>query len=60
MPDIIGFLKEAKAELLRAVWPTKAQMIRDTVIVLGISVATAVFLGTLDAVFEGAAKRFLF
>jgi preprotein translocase subunit SecE len=58
--DVIGFLKEAKAELFRVVWPTKSQMIRDTVVVFVISIATAIFLGALDAFFEGVAKRFLF
>jgi len=60
MPNVIEFLKEAKAELLRVVWPTKERMIRDTAIVLGISLATAIFLGLLDYAFEGLAKRFLF
>ncbi|NTW15453.1 MAG: preprotein translocase subunit SecE [Candidatus Moranbacteria bacterium] len=60
MQKIVEFLKEARAELLRVVWPTKERMIRDTLIVLGISAATAVFLGSLDFVFESLAKRFLF
>jgi preprotein translocase subunit SecE len=60
MPNIIEFLKEAKAELLRVVWPTKERMMRDTAIVLGISLATAIFLGLLDYAFEELAKRFLF
>lgn len=60
MQKIIEFLKEAKAELLRVVWPTKERMIRDTAIVLGISLATAIFLGLLDYAFEELAKRFLF
>ena len=60
MPNIIEFLKEAKAELLKVVWPTKERMIRDTAIVVGISLATAIFLGLLDFGFECLAKRFLF
>ncbi|MEI7749492.1 MAG: preprotein translocase subunit SecE [Candidatus Moraniibacteriota bacterium] len=60
MPNIIEFLKEAKAELLKVVWPTKERMIRDTAIVVGISLSTAVFLGLLDFVFESLAKKFLF
>jgi preprotein translocase subunit SecE len=60
MPNIIEFLKEAKAELLKVVWPTKERMIRDTAIVVGISLATAIFLGLLDFGFESLAKRFLF
>lgn len=60
MQKIIEFLKEAKAELLRVVWPTKEKMIRDTAVVLGISLLTAIFLGLLDFAFEELAKRFLF
>lgn len=60
MSKIVEFLKEAKSELLKVVWPTRERMIRDTAIVLGISLATAVFLGTLDFVFESLAKKFLF
>jgi len=60
MPNIIEFLKEAKAELLKVVWPTKERMIRDTAIVVGISLSTAVFLGLLDFGFESLAKKFLF
>ncbi|HWQ60104.1 MAG TPA: preprotein translocase subunit SecE [Candidatus Fimivivens sp.] len=60
MSKIVEFLKEAKAELFKVVWPTKERMIRDTTIVLGISLATAVFLGALDFVFEYLAKKFLF
>ncbi len=60
MPNIIEFLKEAKAELLRVVWPTREKMIRDTLVVLGISLLTALFLGMLDFLFETLAKRFLF
>lgn len=60
MQKITEFLKEAKAELLRVVWPTKERMIRDTAIVLGISLLTAVFLGLLDFLFEILAKKFLF
>ncbi len=60
MPNPIEFLKEAKTELLKVVWPTKERMIRDTVIVLGISFSTAIFLGLLDFAFETLAKKFLF
>lgn len=60
MNQAIEFLKEAKAELMKVSWPTREQMIRNTMIVLGISAGTAVFLGTLDYVFSLLAERFLF
>ncbi len=60
MRQALEFLKEAKAELEKVSWPTKEQIIRNTLIVIGISVVTAVFLGTLDYVFSRLAERFLF
>lgn len=60
MNQAIEFLKEAKAELMKVSWPTREQMIRNTMIVLGISAGTAIFLGTLDYVFSLLAERFLF
>lgn len=60
MVNVIEFLKEARAELAKVSWPTKEQIVRNTLIVIGISVATAIFLGTLDYVFSLLAERFLF
>lgn len=60
MLKVIEFLKEAKAELEKVSWPTKEQIVRNTLIVIGISVATALFLGTLDYLFSLLAERFLF
>jgi len=60
MSKVIEFLKEARAELEKVSWPTKEQIVRNTLIVIGISVATALFLGSLDYVFSLLAERFLF
>ncbi|MBP9751244.1 MAG: preprotein translocase subunit SecE [Candidatus Moranbacteria bacterium] len=60
MSKAVEFLKEAKAELEKVSWPTKEQIVRNTLIVIGISIATALFLGTLDYVFSRLAERFLF
>ncbi len=60
MNRAFAFLKEAKAELIKVSWPTKEQMLRNTLIVLGISAATAIFLGSLDYLFSLLAERFLF
>lgn len=52
MNKITQFLKDAKSELLKVNWPTKQQTINYTLIVIGISVAMALFLGGLDYIFE--------
>ncbi len=45
------FLKEAKTELSRVVWPTRAETIRLTAIVVGVSVGVGLFIGGLDILF---------
>ena len=48
---IIVFLKESKIELKRVTWPSKRETIKLTLIVIGFSIAVAMFLGTLDFIF---------
>lgn len=59
MNSIIQFLKEAKAELQKVNWPTRQQTINYTLIVIGISLAMAMFLGGLDYIFEIILKMFV-
>ena len=59
MNRIIQFLKEAKAELQKVNWPTKQQTINYTLIVIGISLGMAMFLGGLDYIFEIILKNFV-
>ncbi len=53
------FFKEAKAELLKVNWPTKQQTINYTLLVIGISIAIAIFLGGLDYFFSYILKTFV-
>ena len=48
---IITYFKNAKHELKKVVWPTKKQAINYTLLVIGISLGVAIFLGILDFVF---------
>ena len=56
---IITFLKEVKLEIRKVNWPSRQQTIRYTVIVLGISAAVAVFLGSFDFIFTLILNRFI-
>jgi len=47
----IAYLKEVRTELSKVAWPTRAQATRLTLIVIGVSVATALFLGVFDFLF---------
>ncbi len=44
----LDFLKEVKVELEKVVWPTRAQTIRLTFIVIFITVMVAFFVGVVD------------
>jgi len=60
MEKAISFFKEAKVELMKVSWPTKEQLIRNTVAVIALSAGMAVFLGTLDYAFGRLAEIFFF
>lgn len=45
---VIDFLREVKVELEKVVWPTRAQTIRLTFIVIFITVMVAFFVGVVD------------
>ncbi|MFC1663597.1 preprotein translocase subunit SecE [Patescibacteria group bacterium] len=57
---IITFLKEVRIEMKKVNWPTKQETLRYTLIVVGISVAVAAFLGTLDFIFTILLNKFVF
>jgi len=59
MNKIITFIKEAKEELLKVNWPSKKQTLNYTLIVIGVSLAVAVFLGGLDYIFNYLLKVFI-
>lgn len=42
------FLKEVKAELKKVKWPTRPEVIKMTMIVLGVSIAVGAFIAGLD------------
>ena len=49
---VVKYLKETRAELRKVVWPTREETKNLTIIVVGVTVAMAIFLGTLDFVFQ--------
>lgn len=55
MPDFSGgpvvFLKEVKAELTKVVWPTRLEIIKLTLVVIGVSVTIGLYIGGLDIIF---------
>lgn len=45
---LVTYLKESKEELKKVAWPSRETVIRDTIVVLGLSGAVAAFFGVLD------------
>jgi len=55
----ITFLKEVRVELKRVTWPTRQQTIKYTLIVIGLSLVVAAFLGGLDFFFTWLLSNFV-
>ena len=55
----IQFLKEVRVELKRVTWPTRQQTIKYTLLVIGLSLGVATFLGGLDFLFAWLLNRFV-
>ncbi len=48
---VSSFLKEVKGELSKVSWPSRQQTLRFTLIVIGVSLVVAFFIGILDFIF---------
>lgn len=55
----IKFIKEVRTELKRVTWPTRQQTIKYTLIVIGLSLGVAAFLGGLDFLFTYLLDKFV-
>ena len=56
---VINFIKETRVEMSRVTWPTRDIIVRDTILVVIVSLGLAVFLGALDKVFTFLVTTFL-
>ena len=52
MTKLIAFLKDVKIELSRVNWPTREQTVQYSLVVIGVSLVFALYLGGLDALFS--------
>jgi preprotein translocase subunit SecE len=56
---IKNYLIEARHELRNVQWPTRAEAIKLTSVVVGVSLGLAVFLGVFDTLFSYLLKIFV-
>jgi len=59
LSKIITYLKEVRVEMKKVNWPTRQETLKYTLIVVGISVAVAVFLGSIDFIFTTFLNKFI-
>ena len=54
---ITNYLRDAREEMHKVVWPSRKTVIRDTIIVIGISVAVGVLFSALDFGFNAGLQK---
>lgn len=59
MNKFINYLKESKEELKKVSWPTRQTTINHTLVVIGVSLAVAIFLGGIDFLLSLALQAFI-
>ena len=47
----LAFVNESIAELKKVVWPDRGQIVKLTLVVLGVSIATGILIGGMDYLF---------
>ena len=56
---VAKFFKEVKSEMKKVVWPTKKQIINNTLIVFAAVAVIGVFIWVLDLVFQYGLFQFI-
>jgi preprotein translocase subunit SecE len=57
--NLIQYLKDSRQELKKVSWPTKREAWKQTMVVIGMSLAVAIFLGVWDYIFNFALEWYL-
>ncbi len=53
------YIKDTRGEMKHVNWPTRSQAINYTLLVIGISIATAILLSVADYVFSLGLEKFV-
>ena len=57
---LIQYFIDSKAELKKVTWPTKKEAIRASLLVIAISLLTALFLGFVDILLNKGLEQILY
>ena len=56
---ISAFFKDAISEMKKVTWPTKKEATKNTLIVIMVCIAVAIFLGGIDFLFNKLIEEFI-
>ena len=56
---ITKFFKEVKSELKKVVWPSKKQIIKNTLVVIAVVILVGIVIWVLDAAFSYGLGQFI-
>ncbi len=56
---LTNYIRESRQEFRHVNWPTRRETIRFTILVIGVSLVVAFFLGALDVVFRFLLDKFV-
>lgn len=59
MNKIVNYFKGAKEELSKVIWPSRKTTINHSLMVIGVSVAIAIFLGIVDLGLSKAVEKLI-
>lgn len=59
MSKITEYFKETRGELKHVVWPNRRQTLYYTLIVIGLSILVAYYLGVFDSIFEAGLHKLI-
>jgi preprotein translocase SecE subunit len=59
MASFISYLKNVRAEMRHVVWPSQRQAIAHVILIVLISVFTALFIAALDYAFTNGLRTFI-
>jgi preprotein translocase subunit SecE len=54
---MLNYFKSVRAEMRHVSWPTRQQTIIYTIVVIAVSLGTALYLGALDYIFSGVVQH---
>ncbi|MFA5413124.1 MAG: preprotein translocase subunit SecE [Patescibacteria group bacterium] len=56
---LTNYFRDSYQELKKVVWPTKRETTNHTLVVIGISLGVAIFLGALDFLFTWILEKYI-